>query len=507
MLGPFINHIQRDISMTINLMLNLLVKYAESHKLFNAEDKEYVINQLLYLFNLDQYTEETLEEQVDFYLLLDKLLDYALNHKIIDLNIESSRDNFEAKIMDAFLPRPSELNRKFAQLYKEAPKYATDYFYQLSIATNYIKTERIKKNITYKYLGKYAELDITINLSKPEKDPKTIALMKNVKSENYPKCALCMENVGFYGTLDKAPRSNHRVVDITLNHEKNAWGFQYSPYSYYNEHAIILKKKHEPMRVDATTFKELIDFINKFPHYMIGSNAGLPIVGGSILSHYHFQAGRYDFPIEKARVLTRFKRRRVDIEILDWPLSVVRVSGKNEFDVLDYVNLIFESWKKYANEPLHIYSETTDKHNTITPIVKLKEGNYQFYVVLRNNITTPDRPYGLFHPRDEYFHIKKENIGLIEVMGLAVLPGRLKTELDLIKQCLINHEDPIKYDELQKHLTWINDLRIKNYPIDSLEEALKSEVGLIFEKVLEDCGVFKSENLKDFALFVERAIN
>lgn len=507
MLGRFINCIQRDTSMTINVMLNLLVEYAENQKLLNSEDKEYAINQLLYLFKLDQYTEETIQEKVDFYTLIDLLIDYALNQNIIDLNIESSRDNFEAKMMDAFLPRPSEINKTFIQLYKKAPKYATDYFYQLSIATNYIKTERIKKNITYKYLGKYAELDITINLSKPEKDPKTIALMKNVKSENYPKCALCMENVGFYGTIDKAPRSNHRVVDITLNHEKNAWGFQYSPYAYYNEHAIILKKKHEPMRVDATTFEELIDFINKFPHYMIGSNAGLPIVGGSILSHYHFQGGRYDFPIEKARVLSRFKKRRVDIEILDWPLSVVRVSGKNEFDVLDYVNLIFEAWKKYTNESLHIFAETTEKHNTITPIVKLKEGNYQFYVVLRNNITTPNRPYGLFHPRDEYFHIKKENIGLIEVMGLAVLPGRLKTELDLIKQCLINHENPNNYEELQKHLPWISELEFKHYPSDTLDESLKNEVGMIFEKVLEDCGVFKSDNLKEFALFVEKAIN
>lgn len=492
--------------MTINSLLSQLIHYAEKKSLLDKSNREYAINQLLYLFKLDIFIEEKVENELDFYTLLDALLSYALEAKLIEEDIEALKDNFEAKMMDAFLPRPSEMNRIFSELYKKAPKYATDYFYQFSINTNYIKSERIKKNINYKYAGKYGDLDITINLSKPEKDPKTIAFVSNIKSENYPKCALCMENVGFYGTIDKAPRSNHRVIDITLNHEKNAWGFQYSPYSYYNEHAIILKKVHEPMRVDENTFIELIDFINKFPHYMIGSNAGLPIVGGSILSHYHFQGGRYDFPIENARVIRFFKKKRVQIEILDWPLSVVRVSGKNEFDVLDYVNQIFNAWKKYTNESLSIFAKTNDFHNTVTPIVKLKDGSYQFYVVLRNNITTPERPYGLFHPRDEYFHIKKENIGLIEVMGLAVLPGRLKTELDLIKLCLINGEDPIKYQELNKHLSWIEQIKQKNYPAEQLDDFLKTEVGAIFEKVLEDCGVFKSQDILAFSDFVEKAI-
>lgn len=492
--------------MTINYLIAQLISYAEKKALFNPVDREYVINQLLYLFNLDSFNEESIETEIDFFSLLDDLIDYALTNKLIEDDIESSRDNFEAKMMDAFLPRPSEMNRIFNDLYKKAPKYATDYFYQLSIATNYIKTNRVNKNITYKYQGKYADLDITINLSKPEKDPKTIALLKHTKNENYPKCALCMENVGFYGTLDKAPRSNHRVVDITLNHEKNAWGFQYSPYSYYNEHAIILKKKHEPMRVDEITFTELIDFINKFPHYMIGSNAGLPIVGGSILSHYHFQGGRYDFPIEKARILTSFKKKRVLIEILDWPLSVIRVSGKNEYDVLDQVNVLFNAWKEYTNESLNIYSKTSENHNTITPIVKLVNGSYQFYIVLRNNLSTKERPYGLFHPREEYFHIKKENIGLIEVMGLAVLPGRLKNELDLIKKCLVDNEDPKQYQELEKHLPWIEYLKSKSINNEQIDEYLKAEVGAVFEKVLEDCGVFKQKDFVAFSDFVEKAI-
>jgi len=492
--------------MNINNLLTQLIQYAEKHLLLNKEDREYAVNQLLFLFKLDNFSEEHVENELDFFSLLNALIQYALQSKLIEEDVEPLRDNFEAKMMDAFIPRPSELNRNFYQLYKKAPKFATDYFYSFSIATNYIKTDRIKKNITYKYAGKYGDLDITINLSKPEKDPKTIALVKNIKSNHYPNCALCMENVGFYGTIDKAPRSNHRVIDLTLNHEKNAWGFQYSPYSYYNEHAIILKKIHEPMHVDSKTFIELIDFINKFPHYMIGSNAGLPIVGGSILSHYHFQGGRYDFPIESARVLRSYKKKRIIVEILDWPLSVIRVTGKNEYDVLDNVNLIFNAWKNYTNDSLSIYAKTIEDHNTITPIVKLKDGSYQFYVVLRNNITTPNRPYGLFHPRDEYFHIKKENIGLIEVMGLAVLPGRLKNELDLIKKCIINNENPEGYPDLNKHIDWIKIIQQKNYQIDQLDDFLKEEVGAIFEKVLEDCGVFKSKDIIAFSAFVEKAI-
>lgn len=492
--------------MTINALLNQLIDYAEKKSLLDKSNREYAINQLLYLFKLDNFYEEKVESELDFYELLDALLSYAVDANLIEENIESYKDNFEAKMMDAFLPRPSEINQMFNDLFKKAPKYATDFFYQFSINTNYIKSERIKKNINYKYTGKYGDLDITINLSKPEKDPKTIALISDVKSENYPKCALCMENIGFYGTIEKAPRSNHRVIDITLNHEKNAWGFQYSPYSYYNEHAIIIKKVHEPMKVDEKTFIELIDFINKFPHYMIGSNAGLPIVGGSILSHYHFQGGRYDFPIENARVLRSYKKKRVQIEILDWPLSVVRITGKNEFDVLDYVNIIFSAWKQYTNESLSIFAKTDNYHNTITPIVKLKDGSYQFYVVLRNNITTPERPYGLFHPRDEYFHIKKENIGLIEVMGLAVLPGRLKAELDLIKNCLLNNEDPNQYQDLIKHISWIEEIKHKNYSADQIDDFLKAEVGAVFEKVLEDCGVFKSKDISYFSDFIEKAI-
>ncbi len=492
--------------MKINTLLNQLITYAKEQKLINLDDLEYAINQLLYLFRLDVYTQEPTDTSREFSPLMADLLDYAQTVHILENDFDTTKDNFEAKIMDCFLPRPSELNRQFYLLYKQGPKVATDYFYHLSKATNYIKTDRINKNITYPYLGKYGKFDITINLSKPEKDPKLIALSKGIKSENYPLCALCMENVGFYGTNELAPRSNHRVVSLSLNHEKDAWGLQYSPYAYYNEHCIVLKKIHEPMRVDATTFLELIDFINKFPHYTIGSNAGLPIVGGSILSHYHFQGGRYDFPIENAKVLATYRKKRVDIELLDWPLSVIRVIGQNEFDVLDRVNEIFEAWKKYSNPDLDILSETTEKHNTITPIVKLRKNKYEFYIVLRNNRTKPDRTYGIFHPREDYFHIKKENIGLIEVMGLAVLPGRLKKELDMIAQCLISSEDPHQYPELEKHLPWITTLKPERLDIEYIDQYLKNEVGRIFELVLEDCGVFKSKDFTAFKHFLEKTI-
>jgi UDPglucose--hexose-1-phosphate uridylyltransferase len=493
--------------MTINTLLNHLLVYAESNDLLNSDDRDYAVNQLLFLFKLDSFNQESLEKPLEFFALLDALMQYAVGHQLIIDDNEAYRDNFEAKMMDSFLPRPSELNRQFRLLYKKGPKIATDFFFRLSKNTNYIKTARIAKNINYKYAGHYGELDITINLSKPEKDPKTIALLNQQESENYPKCALCMENVGFYGTLDKAARSNHRVITLTLNHEKDAWGLQYSPYAYYNEHIIVLKKVHEPMRVDSGTFKELIDFINQFPHYLIGSNAGLPIVGGSILSHYHFQGGRYDFPIEKAKVLSRFKKHHVEIEILDWPLSVIRVVGNNEFQIMDMVNQIFESWKKYSNPDLGIFCETTEKHNTITPIVKLKDNKYQFYIVFRNNITTPQRTFGVFHPRDEYFHIKKENIGLIEVMGLAVLPGRLKTELDLIKRCLLENIDISAYPELDKHRKWYIELKNETFSEATIDSMLEKAVGAIFELVLEDCGVFKRADFKAFEQFVVKAID
>lgn len=485
----------------INTLINRLVTYARQENLLEIADTEYAINQLLYLFQLTSFEIEPIETTVDFFPVMDALLAYAIKSSLIG-DTEPEKENFEAKVMDAFLPRPAELDRKFRSFYKEGPSTATRYFFDLSKKSNYIKTARIAKNITYKYIGKYAPLDITINLSKPEKDPKLIALLSSTPSVQYPKCALCMENVGFYGTLDKAPRSNHRVINLTLNHEKDQWGFQYSPYAYFNEHCIILKKAHIPMKVDQETFAELIDFVNQFPHYLIGSNAGLPIVGGSILNHYHFQGGRYTFPIESARVLKKWKKHHVDIEVLDWPLSVIRVVGNNEYHVLDMVNQLFEAWKTYSNPLLSIFAHTDEDHNTITPIVNIQNGKYQFYVVLRNNFATEERPYGVFHPRESLFHIKKENIGLIEVMGLAVLPGRLESELREIETVLETNADPLTIPSLVKHADWIKTL----HPLGDLTDYLRQEVGKVFEQVLEDCGVFKSADFAEFEQFVENAI-
>jgi UDPglucose--hexose-1-phosphate uridylyltransferase len=488
----------------INKLINQLLQYSLEHDLLQPSDEEYAVNRLLYLLKLDTVAKEEVNRPVDFFEVIEQVLAYAVKRNLIEFDVEPLRDNFEAKVIDCFLPRPSELNKNFRERYKKGPRVATEYFFELSKASNYIKTKRIEKNITYQYQGKYGHLDITINLSKPEKDPKLIALSVDKSNETYPKCALCMENVGYYGSLDKAPRSNHRVIDLTLNHEKNEWGFQYSPYAYFNEHSIVLKKSHIPMNVDKNTFYELIDFINQFPHYLMGSNAGLPIVGGSILSHYHFQGGRYDFPIEKARVLKTFKKRGIEVEVLDWPLSVIRVVGNNENQVLDMVELIFESWKLYDNPDLEILSNTGEPHNTITPIVKLSGSKFNFYIVLRNNRATKERPYGIFHPQEKWFHIKKENIGLIEVMGLAVLPGRLKNELDQIKQCLLKGDNPEEIKEIKHHLPWIKTL--KQVQPEQIEKYLKDEVGKIFEHVIEDCGVFKSDDKETFYRFVERSI-
>jgi len=436
---------------------------------------------------------------------MESVLDYAVKHKIISNDSLSESDAFESKIVDCLLPRPSELNRLFSKEYKTGPLTATNFFHNLSKASNYIKTQILEKDIRYIYNGKYAPLEITINTAKPEKDPNDIK-KQSLTSDKYPICPLCMENVGVYQSTNSAPRSNHRVISITLNHEKEAWGFQYSPYAYFNEHAIILRKEHSPMYVNETTFAELVDFINKFPHYTIGSNAGLPIVGGSILGHHHFQGGRYEFPIEKARVLQKYKKRKVEYEILDWPMSVIRVSSDNENALLDAVGDLYRAWLKYENQELNIFCHTSEDHNTITPILKLNGAKYQFYLVLRNNYAPKNKPYGLYHPREEYFHIKKENIGLIEVMGLAILPGRLIKELELIEECLIQDKNLESYPELEKHSTWIESLKLQNISQDIIKETLKNEVGRIFEQVLEDCNVFRFGVKEDLFRFLEKLI-
>jgi len=493
---------KKDLNQCITDLVSITLKKGI---LFDEKDKIYAINNLLYLLGESIYEPCEPNENADYFTVMNHLLDNAGAKGLIDNDDIAERDRFEAKIIDQFLPAPSTVDRRFKKKYKIGPMTATNWLYQLSKATNYIKTNRIAKNITFVYEGKYAPLDLTINLSKPEKDPKKIAVTRDV-SDDYPKCPLCVENVGFYGNHRIQPRSNHRVVTLSLNHEKEAWGLQYSPYAYFNEHCIVLKKDHVPMKVDNETFATLIEFINKFPHYLIGSNAGLPIVGGSILSHYHFQGGRYDFPIEQARVIRRYKRHRVEIEVLDWPLSTIRIVGNNENKILDMVEQIAAQWQTYENKELGIIAKTDEQHNAVTPIVKLKGNRYQFYIVLRNNRVTKERPYGLFHPRKEYFHIKKENIGLIEVMGLAVLPGRLAKELTLIERCIKDNKDYGSYPELKKHVPWIETFEEEVKQTADVSTFLKQEVGNVFEKVLEDCGVFKQDDTEAFLRFTEDAM-
>ncbi|XMB72714.1 UDP-glucose--hexose-1-phosphate uridylyltransferase [Mycoplasmatota bacterium WC30] len=489
----------------INKKINELIAYAQKNLYLGIDDDYYAINRILYLLKLNKFEPEAVTEEVDFFEVIEFILNYANENNILESNSVITRDAFEAKIVDCLLPRPSELTRMFRNKYKTGPLTATTFFHNLSIASNYIKTKRIDKNIKYTYEGKYGPLELTINLSKPEKDPKDIKKQSLIK-DKYPTCPLCMENQGVYQATSLAPRSNHRVISLTLNHEKDAWGIQYSPYAYFNEHAIVLRKDHSPMYVNEKSFAELVDFINKFPHYLIGSNAGLPIVGGSILGHHHFQGGRYEFPIEKAKVLQKYKRRKVEIEVLDWPMAVIRVSSNNENALLDTVNDIYKAWYKYENKELNIFSKTEEDHNTVTPIIKLDGAKYRFYIVLRNNYSTEDEPYGLYHPSKELFHIKKENIGLIEVMGLAILPGRLVNELDLIEDCLINNKDVTEYSELEKHIPWINSLKEKAINNEELNEVLKQEVGHIFEQVLEDCNVFKYGTKEDLYRFIEKVI-
>jgi len=487
----------------INKRINQLIQYGLSHQLLKEDDKYYAVNRLLDIFKLRKFSWEQTEE-ASLEDIMDEIFDYAFSQKMIDNDTVTERDAFEAKLIDCLLPRPSELNHIFRSYYKKSPQQATKFFHDFSIKTNYIKTKRIEKNKHFQYPGKYGHLDITINLSKPEKDPLTIKKM-NQNQEQYPICPLCMENVGVYQTSSLAPRANHRVVSLSLNNEKDAWGMQYSPYAYFNEHLIVLRKDHSQMYVNEKTFSELIDFVNKFPHYLIGSNAGLPIVGGSILSHHHFQGGRHHFPIEDARVLRTYKTHRVKVEILDWPMAAIRLVGNNENKLLDVMEYMFKAWQNYHNESLNIFAHTDEPHQTITPIVKLDGLKFNVYMVFRNNYTNKERPYGLFHPDPTRFHIKKENIGLIEVMGMAILPGRLLNEIDLIKEVLLNKVDVNDYPELEKHQAWIEKLQKEDLP-DDVDHFLRMEVGRIFEAILEDCNVFKFGSNEDFISFVEKAI-
>ena len=473
-----------------------LVEYGLRTELVAQADKRYMINQLLEVFHEDEYEEQDVAgEDIVLPEVLDALTDIAFERGIISSDDIVTRDLFDTKLMGILTPRPSQVIAEFEDLYGENPQKATDAFYKFSQDTNYIRRDRIKKDIRWKVDSPYGKIDITINLSKPEKDPKAIAAAKNAPQSAYPKCQLCMENEGYAGRMNHPARQNHRIIPIQINGSQ--WGFQYSPYVYYNEHCIVFNGQHVPMKIDHTAFVKLFDFIKQFPHYFLGSNADLPIVGGSILSHDHFQGGRYRFAMadavmEKHIVIPGYED--VEAGIPHWPLSVIRIRHKDEKRLIALADHILEKWRGYTDAEAYIFAETDgEPHNTITPIARKNGELFELDLTLRNNITTEECPLGLYHPHSEYHHIKKENIGLIEVMGLAVLPSRLKGEMELLADCLVKKTPAEEHEELLKHKEWADKICAKYADInaDNVMDILKEEIGQVFVGVLEDAGVYK----------------
>ena len=490
-----------------------LVTYGLESGLISKDDVIYTTNMLLDLLDLDEY-EEPIEEysNVELESTLKELLDYAVAENIIEDSVVY-RDLFDTKLMNTMVKRPSEVIREFKELYEVSPKMATDFYYKFSQDTDYIRRYRVKKDLKWVTKTPYGDIDITINLSKPEKDPKAIAAARNAKQAGYPKCLLCKQNEGYRGRVNHPARENHRIIPIRIN--DSDWGFQYSPYVYYNEHCIVFNGEHTPMKIEKNTFVKLFDFIKLFPHYFLGSNADLPIVGGSILTHDHFQGGNYEFAMAKAPVLKEFVIKGyedVKVGIVKWPLSVIRTSCKDEKRLIELGAYILEKWREYTDEDAYIYAYTDNEpHNTITPIARKRGDMYELDLALRNNITTKECPMGLYHPHNELHHIKKENIGLIEVMGLAVLPSRLKEEMEILKDYIVNKKDIESNEKIAKHAEWVYEFSKKYDSINSenVESILREEIGLVFLKVLEDAGVFKQteEGIRAFTRFIESLNN
>ena len=485
-----------------------LVCYGLEKGLFEKRDEIYITNLLLDALKLDSIECNEVFENVDLESTLTELLDYAAQNGIIEDGI-TARDLFDTKLMGLLLPRPSAVTDRFYELYKESPLKATDYYYNLSCDSDYIRRYRIKKDVKWTTETEYGTLDITINLSKPEKDPKAIAAAKNAAQSGYPKCMLCKECEGYAGRINYPARQNHRIIPVTIN--DSSWFFQYSPYVYYNEHCIVFNGQHTPMAINKETFIKLFDFVKTFPHYFVGSNADLPIVGGSILSHDHFQGGNYTFamakaPVEKALSFEGFED--VNAGIVKWPMSVIRLSGKDADRIIELADKILAAWRGYTDADAFIFAETDgEKHNTITPIARKNDENFELDLVLRNNITTPEHPMGVYHPHAELHHIKKENIGLIEVMGLAVLPARLKSEMTELKKAILQGADLRADEVLAKHADWADEITAK-YPditAENIDAVIETEIGLVFSKVLEHAGVYKrdEEGHKAFLRFAE----
>lgn len=476
-----------------------LVQKALERGLIEAADSDYARNQAMYLLGLQSFPTGALEPADDTIPnLLETLVAYAVEKGVIE-DIFDDKEMLSANIMNCFVARPSAINATFDEKYVESPEAATDYFYALSQNSNYIQMNRIRKNISYKADSPYGEMDITINLSKPEKDPEQIKREREMKQTlSYPKCLLCKENVGYAGRIGYPARANHRVVEVPLAGEN--WYFQYSPYVYYNEHSILLSEEHRDMKIDRNGFERLLAFTERFPHYFVGSNADLPIVGGSILSHDHYQAGRYEFAMTKAEDAFAFPLAAypdIAASVVKWPMSVIRLKGSEIGSLVDAADEILQKWKTYSDEEADVLAFTGDTpHNTITPIARKRSGLFEIDLVLRNNRTTAEHPSGIFHPHADVHHIKKENIGLIEVMGLAVLPPRLKEELAEIEEFLLGHADTVS----PPHQDWAEQLKAEYGTLSERDEAealLQKELGKKFVRILEDAGVLKEKEAFD----------
>ncbi|MCR5356854.1 MAG: UDP-glucose--hexose-1-phosphate uridylyltransferase [Lachnospiraceae bacterium] len=508
--------------MNISSLINELTEYGLKTGLIDPADKIYTINRLLELFGVNEYAPGESGDLAnggntrEINAILSDMLDYAAGEGLIEDTI-GNRDLFDTKIMGLLTPPPSTVINRFNEDYKRSPKEATDNYYRLACDVNYIRTDRIKKDEKWSTDTEFGKLDITINLSKPEKDPKDIARAAKAKTQGYPACLLCRENEGYAGHMGHPARQNHRIIPITLNDEN--YFLQYSPYVYYNEHCIIFNEKHVPMKIDRDAFVKLLDFTKKFPHYTAGSNADLPIVGGSILSHDHFQGGRYEFPMVRAEYEKEFELPAfpgVHMGRIKWPMSTLRLRGSDPDKIADAADHILKSWRAYTDKDAFIFAYTDEEgtdgtktkvpHNTITPIARRRGDDYELDLVLRNNITTEDLPLGVYHPHPEYHHIKKENIGLIEVMGLAILPARLKTEMAALKEAMLNGDDLTANELTRAHAEWaegfINKHKINK---DNIDAVVRDEIALVFMHVLEDAGVYKrtAEGLSAFDRFIE----
>lgn len=487
--------------------IKALTQYGIKEGLIEKEDEIYTVNQICAALSVDSF--EDCEISADYALsdILKSILDWAVEHSLCEDSVVY-RDLFDTKLMGLLTPKPSQVIKAFYENYDKSPKDATDYYYNLAKKSDYIREYRIKNDVKWITKTPYGDIDITINLSKPEKDPKAIAAALKMKQSAYPKCQLCKENEGYSGRVNHPARQNHRIIPIQLG--ESDFYLQYSPYVYYNEHCIVFNSEHIPMKIDRAAFEKLFAFVKFLPHYFVGSNADLPIVGGSILTHEHFQGGNYEFAMAKAPIETEFVfegYEDITAGIVKWPMSVIRLACEDSDRLAELSEKILNKWKAYDDEEAFIYSFTDgEPHNTITPIARFRNGKYEIDLVLRNNITTEECPLGYYHPHPEYHHIKKENIGLIEVMGLAVLPSRLKTEIAMLKQALLNGDDIAQIEEIAKHKEWADMIKSK-YTLtqDNCEDILKEEIGIIFTAILEQCGVFERTQTgkKQFIKFMQ----